>query len=163
MLAPPTGKAGSAPLGANIIFLGRRPSMAGHERLTLCCASNVPVVVIVTGAAVSGPALLLGLADVVIMTDDAFAFVSGPNMVEEFTGVRMDAMRLGGASTHSRASGVATLQVADEEEGLRAAAAVLAYLPAHADEPPPRWPSDDPADRPTPELRALIPPAATGS
>src|SRR5438093_13271444 len=30
MLAPPTGKAGSAPLGPNIIPLGRRPSMAGH-------------------------------------------------------------------------------------------------------------------------------------
>ena len=33
MLAPPTGKAGSAPLGANIIPLGRRPSMAGHGGL----------------------------------------------------------------------------------------------------------------------------------
>src|SRR5439155_23453575 len=64
---------------------------------------------------------------------------------------------------HGRASGVAAPQVADEEEARRAAAAVLAYLPAHADEPPPRWSSADPADRPTPELRAMIPPAATGS
>ena len=47
----------------------------------------VPVVMVVTGPALSGPALLLGLADLVLMTSDAFAFVSGPAMVEEFTGV----------------------------------------------------------------------------
>ena len=127
------------------------------------CAGAVPVVLIVTGAAVSGPALLLGLADIVIMTDDAFAFVSGPNMVEEFTGVRMDAMRLGGAGTHGQASGVAALHAADEAEALTLAAAVLGFLPAHADEPPPRWPSTDPVDRPTPELRAIVPAVATGS
>ena len=47
----------------------------------------------------SGPALLLGLADLVIMTEDAFAYVSGPNMVEQFTGVRIAARDLGGAAT----------------------------------------------------------------
>ena len=53
------------------------------------CSGVVPVVVVVTGPAISGPALLLGLADLVVMTSDAFAFVSGPAMVEEFTGVRI--------------------------------------------------------------------------
>jgi acetyl-CoA carboxylase carboxyltransferase component len=127
------------------------------------CVGSVPIVMVVTGAAVSGPALLLGLADIVIMTDEAFAFVSGPTMVEEFTGVRMDAMRLGGADTHGQASGVATLQAADEDEAMALAARVLAYLPAHADEPPPSWPNADPTDRPTPELSTTIPAAATGS
>src|SRR5207344_2718336 len=47
----------------------------------------VPMVMVVTGPAVSGPALLLGLADVVIMTPEAYAFVSGPRMVTAFTGV----------------------------------------------------------------------------
>ena len=37
-MALPTGKAGSAPLGAKIIPLGRRPSMAGHDGLT--CSSS---------------------------------------------------------------------------------------------------------------------------
>jgi len=31
------------------------------------------IIVVVTGPALSGPALLLGLADVVVMTGDAFA------------------------------------------------------------------------------------------
>ena len=51
------------------------------------CSGIVPVLVAVTGPAVSGPALLLGLADLVVMTEDAYAFVSGPHMVQAFTGV----------------------------------------------------------------------------
>src|SRR5207253_9035021 len=39
----------------------------------------VPVVLVVAGPCVSGPSLLLGLADVVVMTRDAFAYVSGPS------------------------------------------------------------------------------------
>ena len=127
------------------------------------CAGMVPVVLVVTGPAVSGPALLLGLADVVIMTDESFAYVSGPNMVEQFTGVRMDAMLLGGAGTHAQASGVAALLATDEAEAMALVAAVLSFLPSHVDEEPPRWPSEDPADRPTPELRTIVPATPTGS
>jgi acetyl-CoA carboxylase carboxyltransferase component len=42
------------------------------------CSGIVPVVMVVDGPAVSGPALLLGLADVVIATEQSYAFVSGP-------------------------------------------------------------------------------------
>jgi acetyl-CoA carboxylase carboxyltransferase component len=127
------------------------------------CAGIVPIVMVVTGPAVSGPALLLGLADVIVMTDEAFAYVSGPNMVEAFTGVRMDAVRLGGSATHAQHSGVATLVAPDEAGALDLASAALAYLPDHADAEAPRWPTSDPGDRETPELTALIPATPTGS
>ena len=52
------------------------------------CSGIVPVIVVLDGPAVSGPALLIGLADFVIMTEEAYAFVSGPSMVAEFTGSR---------------------------------------------------------------------------
>ena len=51
------------------------------------CSGIVPTVVVVDGPAVSGPALLLGVADFVVMTEPSYAFVNGPVMVEEFTGV----------------------------------------------------------------------------
>ena len=127
------------------------------------CSGRVPTVLIVDGPAVSGPALLLGIADFVIMTEASYAFVSGPTMVTEFTGVPIDAHELGGAGTHARTSGAASLVVADREGALEAAEALLAYLPSNADEPPPVWPTDDPADRPTPEAGALIPSSSTGS
>ena len=52
---------------------------------------------VVEGPAVSGPALLLGIADFVVMTEDAYAFVSGPHMVQAFTGVPVTNIGLGGA------------------------------------------------------------------
>ena len=79
------------------------------------CSGIVPVVLAVTGPAVSGPALLLGLADHVVMTADAYAFVSGPTMVTEFTGVRIDSNELGGAHVHARHTGAASLVVDDVE------------------------------------------------
>ena len=51
------------------------------------CSGIVPTIVVVDGPAVSGPALLLGVADLVVMTEASYAFVNGPVMVEEFTGV----------------------------------------------------------------------------
>jgi len=50
------------------------------------CSGKVPIIFCVTGATVSGPALLLGLADFVVMVEDSYAFVSGPRMAELFTG-----------------------------------------------------------------------------
>ncbi len=88
------------------------------------------------------------------MTESAYAFVSGPTMVAEFTGVVVDNDELGGASTHARFSGAASLVVADRAAALDAAAQLLAYLPANVDEEPPRWPTDDPADRDDPRSRA---------
>src|SRR5688572_5161927 len=64
------------------------------------CSGRVPVLLAATGPVVSGPALLLGLADHVVMTEDAYAFVSGPRMVETFTGESLDSTELGGAGVH---------------------------------------------------------------
>ena len=66
------------------------------------CSGVVPTILIVDGPAVSGPALLLGIADHVVMTEAAYAFVSGPTMVADFTGVVIDNDELGGAASHSR-------------------------------------------------------------
>ena len=127
------------------------------------CSGVVPIVFIVDGPAVSGPALLLGLADHVVMTEAAYAFVSGPTMVAEFTGVHVDNDELGGAMAHARHSGAATVVVTDRTAALEAVEQLLAYLPSHNGEVPPRWPTDDPPDRSTPEAGDLLPLVATGS
>ena len=72
------------------------------------CSGIVPMVMLVDGPAVSGPALLLGIADLVVMTADSYAFVNGPTMVEEFTGVGIGIDELGGAANLARYTGVAT-------------------------------------------------------
>ena len=127
------------------------------------CSGVVPTVLIVNGPAVSGPALLLGIADFVIMTEASYAFVSGPTMVAEFTGVFIDNEELGGAASHTRYSGAASLIAADLESAIVLAAQLLAYLPSHNGELAPEIFSDDDPDRTTPEAGTLIPPTSTGS
>ena len=118
------------------------------------CSGIVPVIMAATGPVVSGPALLLGLADLVVMNADAVAFVSGPQMVAEFTGVEIGLRELGGVTTHARASGLCAVEAEDVEGAI---AELLTFLPSHTDEVPPPAPSSDPMARSTPELRDLIP------
>ncbi|CAB4558108.1 MAG: methylmalonyl-CoA carboxyltransferase [Actinobacteria bacterium] len=127
------------------------------------CSGVVPVVVVVDGPAVSGPALLIGLADLVVMTQQAYAFMSGPTMVAEFTGVLIDNDELGGAASHARYTGAASLVAPDLDAAVDLAASLLSYLPSNNDQEPPRVDTDDPIDRPTPEAGACIPASSTGS
>ena len=126
------------------------------------CSGRVPLLFAATGPVLSGPALLLGLADHVVFTEDAYAFVSGPRMVETYTGEAITSAELGGPGVHAADTGVASMVVADREEALAALSDLLAHLPSHLDEEPPRWWTDDPVDRPTPEAGALIPASPTG-
>lgn len=127
------------------------------------CSGVVPTILAVDGPAVSGPALLLGVADLVVMTEASYAFVNGPVMVAEFTGVQVSSTELGGAASLARHTGVPSLVVPDRDAATEAIASLLAYLPSSTDEDPPRWPTDDPADRACPEAGELIPPSSTGS
>ena len=127
------------------------------------CSGVVPTIVVVDGPAVAGPALLLGIADLVVMTADSYAFVNGPVMVAEFTGVQISTDELGGAAHLARAAGVPSVVVADRQAAVATAIELLEYLPSSADDEPDRWWCDDPVDRQCPEVGAIIPPTATGS
>lgn len=127
------------------------------------CSGMVPVVSLVTGPAVSGPALLIGLSDFVVMTKDSYAFVTGPAMVAEFTGISVSTDELGGASAHARHSGAASVVVQDRAEAIGWIEELIGFLPSHVDDVAPLEPSDDPDDRPVPEAGNAIPPSSTGS
>ncbi len=159
---PLVGRIGSS--GADILEgIAALHGWGEAARAIADCSGIVPIIFIVAGPAVSGPALLLGLADHVIMTEDAYAFVSGPTMVAEFTGIVVDNDELGGSATHARFTGVASLIVADVDAALAAAEELLAYLPDNVDSQPPRRRVDDPADRDAEGAAELIPASSTGS
>ncbi len=127
------------------------------------CSGIVPILFAACGPVLSGPSLMLGIADITVFTEDAYAFVSGPQMVQSFTGVPVTTEALGGASAHARSSGLASLVVADQEEALHALSAVLFHLPSHVDESTPFVPTLDPIDRLTEIAASTIPDHATGS
>ena len=127
------------------------------------CSGVVPTLAILDGPAVGGPALLLGLFDLVVVTDRGYAFVSGPVMVRQFTGIDITKEELGSAASLERHVGLPVAVAPDREAAAAVVAELLAYLPDHADDEPPRWAFDDPADRACPEAGALIPESSTGS
>ena len=118
------------------------------------CSGVVPVLGAAVGPVVSGPALLLGLSDLVVMTPGAVAYVSGPSMVEAFTGVRLSPQALGGAGVHAATSGVCALEADDATDAI---AELLSFLPDHTDAEAPIVATDDPVDRAAPELRSVVP------
>ena len=126
------------------------------------CSGSLPVLMAATGPVLSGPALLLGLADQAVLTEDAYAFVSGPRMVETFTGETLGTDELGGAAVHESSTGLAAFVVDDRAAALDAIAAILAHLPDSTNDLPPTWWTDDPIGRSTPEAGACIPAAPTG-
>ena len=127
------------------------------------CSGVVPTIAIVDGPAVSGPALLIGLCDIVIMTNDSFAFVSGPTMVAQMTGVEVSNEELGGTDIHSRQSGVANLVATDINHAVELLNEVLRYLPNHVDELTAIADTGDAANRQCPELNTILPASPTGS
>ncbi len=118
------------------------------------CSGIVPLLAALTGPVLSGPALLLGLCDIVTMAPEAFAYVSGPSMVAQFTGVTLTPAELGGAGMHARSSGLCAIET---ELPLEALADVLSFLPSHTDGSVPMIETDDPWDRLVPELREVVP------
>jgi acetyl-CoA carboxylase carboxyltransferase component len=127
------------------------------------CSGTVPTFAIVDGPAVSGPALLLGLVDFTLMTTSAYAFVNGPIMVRQITGIDISKDELGSASSLERHAGLPIAVVADRDAGADLIEHLLSYLPDHADQQPPRTPTADPIGRLCPEAGELIPELSTGS
>lgn len=118
------------------------------------CSGVVPVIAVASGPVISGPALLLGLADFAVMSPSAVAFVSGPSMVREFTGVDIGLEELGGVGPHSLTSGLCALEDSDPES---AVGELLGFMPSNADEEPPTMKTLDLAERSIPELRTVVP------
>ena len=135
-------------------------SLAGWGRVAraMTLASGcVPTCIIVTGPALAGPSLLLGLVDVVVLTADAFAYVSGPDAVAEVTGVATSRTALGGADVHAVRSGLASFVTSDEAAAMAVVEQVLSFLPHNNHEPAPVYTTTDPVDRDTAVAAAVVP------
>ncbi|HUP71246.1 MAG TPA: carboxyl transferase domain-containing protein [Acidimicrobiales bacterium] len=136
----------------------------GRVARALVAASGVvPVALVVKGPCLAGPALMLGLADIVVMTTSAFSYVSGPNAVRRFTGADVDHETLGSASVHSTRTGVAWATAPDEEAALETALDLLSYFPPNNGELPPAQWTDDPVDRDCAAAATAVPTEAATS
>jgi len=97
---------------------------------------HIPQIAAVMGMCIAGGAYLPALSDVIIMVEGtSFMGLGGPNLVKGAVGQVVDAESLGGASLHTRTSGVAHYSAKDDAECLRIIRQKLRELPAPARQP----------------------------
>src|SRR5579862_9097605 len=121
-------------------------ALAGYGRIfreTVALTGVVPQISVVSGASAGGGAYSPALTDLILMTEDAAMFLTGPGIVREALGEEVDAASLGGPRVHER-NGVCHLVVADELRAALKVREILSYLPSSAGESPPVGDPEDP-------------------
>ena len=131
-------------------------ALAGYGRIfreTVGLTGVVPQISVVSGASAGGGAYSPALTDLVVMTEDAAMFLTGPGVVREALGEEIDAASLGGPHVHDR-NGVCHLVERDEATAAARVRELLDYLPSAAGLMPPRASSIDPE---LPDPGAVVP------
>jgi acetyl-CoA carboxylase carboxyltransferase component len=124
----------------------------------------VPQVAAMMGPGAAGTAYIPGLADFVPMVrGTSHMALGGPPLVKAAVGEDVTAEEMGGSAVHTKVSGVADLEVADDRECLEVVRTYLGFFPSsNLETPPRRGPSDpgdaaDPADRRCEDLYEIVP------
>ena len=131
-------------------------ALGGYGRIfreTVALDGVVPQISVVSGASAGGGAYSPALTDLIVMTQDAAMFLTGPGVVREALGEEIDAGGLGGPHVHDR-NGVCHLVEPDEASAAIRVRELLSYLPSAAGESPPRSIPLDPAN---PDPGAFVP------
>jgi methylmalonyl-CoA decarboxylase subunit alpha len=118
----------------------------------------VPQVAAMMGPGAAGTAYIPGLADFVPMVKGtSHMALGGPPLVKAAVGEDVTAEEMGGSQVHTKVSGVADLEVADDDECIEVVRAYLGYFPSSNLERPPVAESTDPGDRRCEDLYDIVP------
>ena len=105
------------------------PGGASFKHLTQASADRRPTVALVFGNSTAGGAYIPGMSDYVVMVDGgAKVFLGGPPLVKMATGEESDDESLGGASMHSKTSGLADYLAVDEHDAIRLGRQIIRRL-----------------------------------
>jgi acetyl-CoA carboxylase carboxyltransferase component len=132
---------------------------SGHLfREEVIMSGVIPQVAALMGPCAAGTAYIPGLADFVPMVKGRGSMaLAGPYLVKAVTGEDVTQEELGGSKVHCRKSGVADLEVGDDEECIQKIKDYLSFFPTNCEEPPPTQPTVDPVDRMDEELLDVLP------
>src|SRR4051794_719446 len=140
---------GSTFAGAGALF---------REQVTL--SGVVPQVAAMLGHCAAGTAYIPALADFVPMVKGTSSMaLGGRHLVKAATGEDVSEEEMGGSAVHNKVSGVADLEVADDDECLATVRRYLSFFPSNNTEPPPVRETSDPVDRRVEELYDIVPTA----
>lgn len=144
-----TSDAGSTFAGNGALF---------REQVAL--SGVVPQVAAMMGHCAAGTAYIPALADFVPMVKGTSSMaLAGRHLVKAATGEEVTEEEMGGSTVHTKVSGVADMEVADDAECLERVRTYLSYFPSSNTDPVPEVPCDDPVDRRGEELYGIVPTA----
>ncbi|MBY5164210.1 acyl-CoA carboxylase subunit beta [Salsipaludibacter albus] len=112
----------------------------------VAASGRVPQIALILGPCAGGAVYSPALMDFVVMSDEAYMFLTGPRVVKAVTGEEVDARGLGGPEVHAGRSGVCHFVVQDDEEAFALTRRLLDFLPRSAAAPTPSVPAQPPAD-----------------
>ncbi len=121
----------------------------------------IPQISVILGPCAGGAVYSPAMTDFIFMVrEKSHMFITGPDVVKTVTGEEVTLEELGGATSHSTKSGVATFVANTEEDVLDQVKVLLSYMPANnMEETPDFEPVDDP-ERLCPRLAELMPASA---
>jgi acetyl-CoA carboxylase carboxyltransferase component len=98
----------------------------------------IPQISVMLGPCAGGAAYSPALTDLIIMVkNQSFMFLTGPDVIKAVTGEVVDPETLGGSEIHMAISGNAHLEAESEKEALELARRILSYFPSNNVENPP--------------------------
>ncbi len=136
-------------------------SLGGYAEIfqrNVLASGVVPQISLVMGPCAGGAVYSPAITDFIFMVEhSSYMFVTGPDVVKTVTHEVVTPEELGGASIHSRKSGVADLAMENDVQAILQTRRFMDFLPANNKEKPPRWPTEDPATREEASLDSLVP------
>jgi propionyl-CoA carboxylase beta chain len=101
----------------------------------------IPQISAIMGPCAGGAVYSPALTDFVMMVEDnSYMFVTGPNVVKTVTHEEVTAEELGGAMTHASKSGITHFTSANDIECIKNIRQLLSYIPQNCEEEPDRLP-----------------------
>jgi acetyl-CoA carboxylase carboxyltransferase component len=109
-------------------------ALCGYGRIfrqNVLLSGQVPQISVIAGLAAGGGCYSPALTDLVVMTEDAAMFLTGPAVVRDVAGEDVDMQELGGRWVHER-NGVCDFVAPGDRSALELARELLGYLPQYA-------------------------------
>ena len=146
---------GGARIQEGVVSLG---GYAEVFKRNVLASGVVPQISLVMGPCAGGAVYSPAMTDFIFMVEDSsYMFVTGPDVVKTVTHEEVSAEELGGASTHSKKSGVADLTFENDTEALLMTREFMSFLPQSNREKPPVIENQDPVNREEASLDTLVP------
>ena len=134
--------------------------MAGYAEVfqrNVLSSGVIPQISVIMGPCAGGAVYSPAMTDFIFMVKDtSYMFVTGPDVLKTVTHEEVSHEELGGASTHTKKSGVADLAFDNDVEALFQLRRFMGFLPSSNKELPPTRRSEDP-ERLEQSLDTLIP------